>query len=102
MKTKASMMLFLFLFLFLLHLGAEPRDCCGGWASPMTRASGTQQIKTTEDYAGDPNVFDDVYRQHEDIPSPEILAPTSAADIRLRVLDGSSRSICGASMEEES
>uniref|UniRef100_M1AQU1 Uncharacterized protein n=1 Tax=Solanum tuberosum TaxID=4113 RepID=M1AQU1_SOLTU len=68
MKTKGSLMLFLFLFLFILHLEAEGRDCCGGWASPITK----EQIKTTEDYAGDHNVFDDVYRQHEDIPSPGV------------------------------
>ncbi|CAN4102376.1 unnamed protein product [Withania somnifera] len=77
MKTKASLM-FLVLFLFLLLLGAAARDCCGSfgaWASPVTSGSGTkftQHIKTTEDYAGYRDVFDDVYRQHEDIPSPGV------------------------------
>ncbi|OIT29805.1 hypothetical protein A4A49_16535 [Nicotiana attenuata] len=95
MKTKVSLMLFVVLFL-LLHgqlLRASARDCCGSvgghWASPMTRG-GTKfsnrhiigqrfedrisgEIKTTEDYAGDhDHVFDDVYRQHEDIPSPGV------------------------------
>lgn len=73
MKTKASLML----FLFLLLLGAEARD--GAWTSPVTRGFRTKlteqisgESKTTEDYAGNHNVFDDVYRQHEDIPSPGV------------------------------
>ncbi|KAK4351246.1 hypothetical protein RND71_030559 [Anisodus tanguticus] len=81
MKTKASTMLFLvlFLFLFLLHLGDASRDSFGGWASPMTKFNRhtdqiSGEIKTTEDYAGDHNVFDDVYRQHEDIPSPGMVS----------------------------
>ncbi|KAK4363557.1 hypothetical protein RND71_018798 [Anisodus tanguticus] len=85
MKTKATMMFFFVMLLFLLLLGAASRDCCGsfgGWASPMTRESGTKfnrhteensgEIKTSEDYAGNRNVFDDIYRQHEDIPSPGV------------------------------
>lgn len=88
MKTKANLMLFVVLFLFLLLHGqllrASARDCCGSvgghWASPVTRG-GTKlkfedqisgEIKKTEDYAGDHDVFDDVYRQHEDIPSPGV------------------------------
>lgn len=96
MKSKANLMLFVVLFLFLLLHGqllrAAARDCCGSvgghWASPMTRG-GTKfnnkhsigqrfedqisgEIKTTESYAGDNDVLDDVYRKHEDIPSPGV------------------------------